>query len=99
MQDGGVATEVNSVSSTAPSSNGPCFPLEVGIVFDNYASETGFQVVEGNYTSGDDIANVVWRSEPFPESNGNTADTFHNCFPAGVYAFIFTDEGGDGICW
>ena len=89
-----------TVPSTAPTFGGPCIPLEIGIIFDEYSDETGWMLVEGNYYPEDEtMNNIVWESKYYSILEyAQRADTFRKCFAPGYYTFVFTDKEGDGIC-
>ncbi|KAL9180414.1 hypothetical protein ACHAXT_008384 [Thalassiosira profunda] len=86
--------------STAPSFDGPCFPVELGIIFDEYSDETEWLLAKGNYYPENPEQNVVvWESKYYnPMEYSGRADTFNRCFPEGYYTFVFKDKEGDGIC-
>ena len=94
-------TEItSSTPSSFPSSEGPCIPVELGIIFDEYSDETGWLLVKGNYYPEDPaLNNIVWKSKYYnPVDFDARADTFAKCFSPGYYTFVFTDKEGDGIC-
>lgn len=78
--------------SSAPTYDGPCIGLEVGIIFDKYASETSWKLLAG------ETDEVVWKSNYYGSSYDDDWDIFRKCFPPGPYTFVFTDREGDGIC-
>ena len=94
------SSSTSTVPSLAPSYNGPCIPIELGIIFDEYSDETSWELVSGTYYPENSERNtVVWKSKPYPtlEYSGR-ADTFSKCFSPGYYTFVFRDREGDGIC-
>ena len=94
--------EITSVPSSFPSSAGPCIPLEIGIIFDEYPSETGWFLVRGEYDPEADYGSnddIVWRSKYYKQLEySKMVDRFTDCFPKGRYSFVFTDKSSDGIC-
>ena len=78
--------------SSAPSYGGLCIGLEVGIIFDEYATETSWKLLLG------ETDEVIWQSDYYGSSWDSDWDVFHKCFPAGMYTFVFMDKEGDGIC-
>ena len=93
-------TTTSSVPSLAPSHDGPCIPIELGIIFDEYSDETSWELVSGTYYPENPERNaVVWKSKPYePLEYSGRADTFAKCFKPGYYTFVFRDREGDGIC-
>mmetsp|Transcript_27990 Transcript_27990/g.52777 ORF Transcript_27990/g.52777 Transcript_27990/m.52777 type:complete len:646 (-) Transcript_27990:20-1957(-) len=91
---------LTSVPSSYPSKEGPCIPVEIGIIFDEYSGETGWKLVKGEYNAESPEENtVVWKSKYYkPSEYSKRADTFRKCFSQGEYTFVFTDKEGDGIC-
>jgi len=94
------ALNTTSVPSMQPSNSGPCIPVELGIIFDEYSEETGWMLVRGNYFPENPLRNdVVWKSKYYPKLEySNKADTFSRCFPRGLYTFVFLDDESDGLC-
>lgn len=90
---------VTSVPSSSPSEEGPCIPVEIGIIFDEYSGETGWKLVEGEYDPEEPSNNrIVWKSKYYkPSEYSKRADTFRNCFREGEYTFVFTDKEKDGV--
>jgi hypothetical protein len=78
--------------SSAPSYDGPCIGLEVGIIFDKYAAETSWKLLAG------ETDEVVWKSNYYGSNYDDDWDIFRKCFPPGPYTFVFMDREGDGIC-
>jgi len=104
VSEGGVDNAVDQfetfVPSTSPSNEGPCIPIEIGILFDQYSDETGWMLVKGNYFPEDPKKNViVWESKYYnPLAYAKEPAAFDKCFSPGYYTFVFTDKEGDGIC-
>eukprot|EP00804_Cyclotella_cryptica_P029149 CCRYP_005321-RA/>CCRYP_005321-RA protein AED:0.32 eAED:0.32 QI:373/1/1/1/0.66/0.5/4/567/505 len=93
----------NSTTSSPSSSPKSCIPLEIGIIFDKNAIETGWKVIEAAYNPVDkDATNntrVVWQSDFYnAETYADKGWIFRKCLPPRMYTFIFTDTNGDGIC-
>lgn len=91
--------------SSFPSHEGPCVPIELGIIFDQYPEETGWFLVKGTYNpdNPDSTAleeeNVIWSSKYYdPLDYAEHSDTFDNCAMPGTYTFVFTDKEADGVC-
>ncbi|KAL7430338.1 hypothetical protein ACHAXH_003074 [Discostella pseudostelligera] len=94
-----------SMPSSAPSYEGPCIPIEIGIIFDQYPEETGWFLVKGEYNPGNpDSATleedaILWSSKYYdPLDYAEHSDTFDNCAMPGTYTFVFTDTEADGVC-
>ena len=80
---------VSTVSPTTSPSAAPCVPLELSIIFDEYAGETSWKVVQGVYSPDKSIE---------LNSSNTTADKSDN----NDTATMDTDEvevDGDGIVW
>ncbi|KAL7487000.1 hypothetical protein ACHAW6_013446 [Cyclotella cf. meneghiniana] len=94
---------VNSTSSSPSSSPTLCIPLEIGIIFDKNANETGWKVIEAsrNPAHRDEATKnrVVWQSDSYDaETYAKKAAIFRKCLPPQMYTFLFTNTNGDGIC-
>jgi hypothetical protein len=88
--------------SSFPSHEGPCVPIELGIIFDQYPEETGWFLVKGTYnpvSTAREEGNVLWSSKYYdPLDYAEHSDTFDNCAMPGTYTFVFTDKEADGVC-
>lgn len=96
-------SEIPSFPTASPVVQGPPICLELGIVFDEYAIETGWKLINGVYNQTVDTfidpKDVVWESKFYSaQTYNNKAGVFRKCFTSGTYTFIFTDTEGDGIC-
>lgn len=92
---GGVDTDdlfATAFPSSAPSYEGPCIGVEVGIIFDKYAMETSWMLLAG------ETEEVMWKSDYYGANWNNDWEVFKKCFPPGMYTFVFMDKEGDGIC-
>ena len=78
--------------SSTPSYEGPCIGVEVGIIFDKYATETSWKLLLG------ETEEVIWQSDYYGSNWNEDWDVFRKCFPPGMYTFVFMDKEGDGIC-
>jgi len=79
---------------SAPAAFAQCADNEVTLtlVFDNYASETGWSIVDAN---GNAVAGAG--SGSYAGMNGGTA-TPTACLPDGCYSLVMSDTAGDGMC-
>lgn len=92
---GGIDTDdlfATAVPSSAPTYEGPCIGVEVGIIFDKYAMETSWKLLVG------ETEEVIWNSDVYGSNWNNDWDVFRKCFPPGLYTFVFMDKESDGIC-
>jgi len=92
---GGIDTDdlfATTFPSSAPSYEGPCIGVEVGIIFDKYATETSWKLLAGEREE------VIWTSDFYGSNWNDDWDVFRKCFPPGMYTFVFMDKEGDGIC-
>jgi hypothetical protein len=80
--------------SSAPSYEGPCIGIEVGIIFDKYATETSWKLLLGE--ESEEV--IIWQSDYYGSNWDGDWDVFRKCFPPGMYTFVFMDKEGDGIC-
>ena len=101
--EGGGGSDINTsiMPSSFPSIEGPCIPIEFGIIFDQYPEETGWFLVKGEYDPENppEENDILWSSKYYdPLDYAEHSDTFDNCVMPGTYTFVFTDEESDGVC-
>ena len=61
------------------------------LVFDNYASETGWSISDSN-------GNVVAAADEGTYADGTSNAAPTACLPSGCYTLTMTDQWGDGMC-
>lgn len=111
VDDSSAAVSVGTVSSSAPimSSNsevlstasGPCYNIEIGLIFDEFPGETKWEITQGRRNSIENEYAVVVESSPFydPDEGYVEASEKHIvCLPEGKYTFTIMDRNKDGMC-
>ncbi|WP_062056792.1 CAP domain-containing protein [Aquimarina longa] len=80
-----ISTKANFTTNMAPD----CTEIVVAITFDNYASETSWEIKNKN-------EQVVLSGSGYQDNTSDISKT--TCLEEGVYTFTINDSYGDGIC-